>query len=131
MFSLQAALDILFSRWEACYRRGWLVSRSNFSIVHFDFGIKCTQFYCILLDPLGRRLSMILVNIPYLIGWFTLSQATSVPEVFIGFVMLGLAVGLMEAPTVTYLGEIWYANRILNAIFLLLLVCIEIRSYLQ
>lgn len=50
---------------------------------------------------------MILVNIPYLIGWLTLYQATSVAEIFIGFVMLGLAVGLMEAPVVTYLGEIW------------------------
>lgn len=62
-------------------------------------------------DPLGRRVSMILVNIPYFIGWFTLSQATSVAEIFIGVMMLGLAVGLMEAPVVTYLGEIWYENR--------------------
>lgn len=63
-------------------------------------------------DPLGRRLSMILVNIPYLIGWFTLYQATSVVEVFIGFVMLGLAVGLMEAPVAVHVGEIWYERSI-------------------
>lgn len=36
-----------------------------------------------------------------------LCRANSVVEVFLGFLMLGLAVGLMEAPVVTYLGEIW------------------------
>lgn len=53
---------------------------------------------------------MILVNIPFVIGWLTLHQASSVTEIFIGFLILGLAVGLMEAPVVTYLGEIWYKN---------------------
>lgn len=58
-------------------------------------------------DSLGRRRSMMLVNVPYFCAWFMLCQANSIHEIFIGFVMLGLAVGLMEAPVVTYLGEIW------------------------
>lgn len=55
-------------------------------------------------DPLGRKRSMILVNIPFAIGWFMLYQATTVSEVFIGITFLGLAIGLMEAPIVTYIG---------------------------
>lgn len=62
---------------------------------------------CFVTDPLGRKRSMILVNIPYFMGWIMLYRASSVFEVFFAFLMLGLAVGLMEAPIVTYLGEIW------------------------
>ncbi|XP_031636109.1 facilitated trehalose transporter Tret1-like [Contarinia nasturtii] len=57
-------------------------------------------------DPLGRKRAMILVNIPFAIGWYMLYRATTVWEIFLGFAMQGLAVGLMEAPIVTYLGEI-------------------------
>lgn len=59
-------------------------------------------------DPLGRKRSMILVNIPFAIGWYMLYRATAVWEIFFGFAMQGLAIGLMEAPIVTYLGEIWW-----------------------
>lgn len=59
-------------------------------------------------DPLGRKRSMIIVNIPFVIGWLMLFRATAVWEVFFGFAMQGLAIGLMEAPVVTYLGEIWW-----------------------
>lgn len=40
---------------------------------------------------------MIGVNIPYAIGFFMLYRATEVWEIFGGFVMLGMAIGLMEA----------------------------------
>lgn len=75
---------------------------------HFDI----FAHFIIYSDPLGRRRSMMLVNVPYFFGWYLLSQASSTDEIFVGFVMLGLAVGLMEAPVVTYLGEIWYENSI-------------------
>lgn len=61
----------------------------------------------LLKDPLGRKRSMILVNIPFAIGWYMLCQANAVWMVFVGFAMQGLAIGLMEAPVLTYLGEIW------------------------
>ncbi|XP_031620827.1 facilitated trehalose transporter Tret1-like [Contarinia nasturtii] len=61
-------------------------------------------------DPLGRKRSMILVNIPFAIGWYTLYQASTVSHVFIGITFLGLAIGLMESAIVTYIGEICEAS---------------------
>lgn len=49
---------------------------------------------------------MLLVNIPFIIAWFMLYNATSVTEVFIAHILLGLGVGLMESPILTYIGEI-------------------------
>ncbi|XP_055309098.1 facilitated trehalose transporter Tret1-like, partial [Sitodiplosis mosellana] len=49
---------------------------------------------------------MMLVNIPLIIAWFMMYNATSVTEVFIAIVLHGLSIGLMEAPIITYLGEI-------------------------
>lgn len=58
-------------------------------------------------DYLGRRRAMMLVNIPFALGWFTLYKAGSVGEIFFANSLLGLSIGLMEAPIVTYIGEIW------------------------
>lgn len=51
---------------------------------------------------------MILVNIPHIIAWVMLHFAQSLEEIFIAAVLLGLGVGFMEAPIVTYVGEIRY-----------------------
>lgn len=58
------------------------------------------------LEPLGRRNSMLLVNIPHLIGWCLFYYGISVPILFFAAVMMGLGVGFMEAPVITYVGEI-------------------------
>lgn len=50
---------------------------------------------------------MMLVNLPLLIAWLMMFKASSVWEVFVATALFGLAVGLMETPTVTYIGEIW------------------------
>ncbi|XP_038119209.1 facilitated trehalose transporter Tret1 [Culex quinquefasciatus] len=60
----------------------------------------------IILEPLGRKRSMILVNIPHIIGWLMLHFAGSLEEMYIAAILLGLGVGFMEAPIVTYVGEI-------------------------
>ncbi|XP_031631811.1 sugar transporter ESL1-like [Contarinia nasturtii] len=57
-------------------------------------------------DSLGRRPAMIFVNIPYAIGWYTLYQSSSLWHLYLGIAFLGLAVGLMEAAVVSYIGEI-------------------------
>lgn len=49
---------------------------------------------------------MLIVNVPFIIGWFMLYNATSVVEVFIANSCLGFGVGLMESPILTYIGEI-------------------------
>lgn len=50
---------------------------------------------------------MLLVNIPFVIGWVAIRQASGVEQIFLGFLLLGLAKGLMEAAVTTYHGEIW------------------------
>lgn len=50
----------------------------------------------IVLEPLGRKRSMILVNIPHIIAWLMLYFAGSLTELFIAAVLLGLGVGFME-----------------------------------
>jgi len=49
---------------------------------------------------------MILVNFPHLIGWFIFYFATSVPMLYVSAVIMGLGIGFMEAPIITYVGEI-------------------------
>lgn len=58
-------------------------------------------------DQLGRKLAMLLVNIPIVVAWTTLANATSNDMVMSAVGLLGVSVGLMEAPVITYLGEIW------------------------
>lgn len=55
-------------------------------------------------DVLGRRRTMQLVNVPLIIAWFMMYNATSVTEIFIADILLGLGVGLMESPIITYIG---------------------------
>lgn len=57
-------------------------------------------------EPMGRKRALMIVNIPHLLGWFILYFSTSLTHVFIGMAFLGLGVGLMEAPIITYVGEI-------------------------
>lgn len=56
--------------------------------------------WCILFiqrpDILGRKKLLILANIPFVIGWFLLSQAGTVCDVYIGLVFLGVSNGLVE-----------------------------------
>lgn len=49
---------------------------------------------------------MMIVNVPFAIAWFLMYQASDVSHLFIANSLLGLSVGLMEAPIMTYLGEI-------------------------
>lgn len=61
-------------------------------------------------EPIGRKKAMFFVNAPHLIAWTMLYYSTTLTEVFIGHILLGFGVGLMEAPIVTYVGEIWYVR---------------------
>lgn len=51
---------------------------------------------------------MLIVNVPFIIGWSLLYYASSVIQIFIAIATLGLGVGMSESPTITYIGEIWY-----------------------
>lgn len=65
---------------------------------------------CWITEPIGRKRAMFFVNVPHVIAWAMLYYSTSLAEVLIAFVFLGLGVGLMEAPIITYVGEIWSAD---------------------
>lgn len=60
------------------------------------------------LEPLGRKWSMILVNIPFAIGWLLLYQCREVWHIFWGLISLNLAAGLAKATLMSYIGEIWW-----------------------
>lgn len=57
-------------------------------------------------DFLGRKRAMMVVNIPLIIAWFLLTNATEVWQIFMANILFGLASGLTESPTITYIGEI-------------------------
>ncbi|PSN40581.1 hypothetical protein C0J52_10776 [Blattella germanica] len=54
----------------------------------------------------GRKWSMIIVNFPFLIGWILYSVSHSVAMLYITNVILGIGIGFMEAPIMTYTAEI-------------------------
>ncbi|XP_055716571.1 facilitated trehalose transporter Tret1-like [Phlebotomus papatasi] len=57
-------------------------------------------------EPIGRKNAMIIVNLPHIAAWLLLHFATSVPQMYLSAILLGLGTGFMEAPVVTYVGEI-------------------------
>lgn len=59
-----------------------------------------------LTDSLGRRRTMILVNIPHIVAWLLLYRATTTAEIYVAGCLLGLGVGLMETSVLTYVGEV-------------------------
>lgn len=73
-------------------------------------GFICTPIGCLLsgyvTEPLGRKNAMLLLNIPHIVAWIILHFAGSVTEMYIGAILMGLGTGFMEAPVVTYVGEI-------------------------
>lgn len=77
------------------------ISASLFA-VFVVFGCLMTGF----LDPLGRKKSIILCNIPFLVCWIYLYTSDSVWPIYVALAVLGLSSGLSEAPILNYIGEI-------------------------
>ncbi|XP_031622751.1 facilitated trehalose transporter Tret1-like [Contarinia nasturtii] len=76
----------------------------SFMIILNLFGSLLSGFVT---DPIGRKRAMILVSIPFIIGFCILYLCTSsVSAVFVGLTFLSLADGLMTTPIMSYLGEI-------------------------
>lgn len=60
----------------------------------------------VIVEKLGRKRAMMVVNLPHIAAWLLLYFATNLEMVFIANLLLGLGVGFMEAPVITYVGEI-------------------------
>lgn len=87
------------------------------STVHFIAG--SIAFICqpvgslisaIIVEFFGRKWSMIIVNIPFLVGWLLYAFSSSIPMLFAANVILGFGIGFMEGPIMTYLGETCQPN---------------------
>lgn len=57
-------------------------------------------------EAIGRKKAMLLVNVPHIVAWSMFYYASSLTEMFVAGVLLGLGIGLMESPILTYVGEI-------------------------
>lgn len=68
-----------------------------------------------LTDPIGRKYGMMAVNIPHIIGWLLLAFASSIEQLFIGSAVLGFGVGCLEAPTISFIGEIRFVSKNKNS----------------
>lgn len=67
----------------------------------------------IITDAIGRRRTMLLVNFPNALAWLLLAHTQTLPVIYFAFGLFGIGAGLMEAPIMTYLSEIWwvFVNR--------------------
>lgn len=68
----------------------------------------------LLSDAIGRRKSLLLASIPFIIGWSMLGHSNSLLMINIAFTVMGLGFGLKEASSLVYTGEIWYEAVDLN-----------------
>jgi MFS family permease len=59
-----------------------------------------------MVDIIGRKMSLLLAAIPYLIGWITIMEAGSVNSIYIGRMLQGLGYGIVYTTAPMYLGEI-------------------------
>lgn len=48
---------------------------------------------------------MIIVNAPFLLGWILYSVSRSLTMLYVTNVILGIGIGFMEAPIMTYIAE--------------------------
>lgn len=60
----------------------------------------------ILSDAIGRKKTLMLAAIPPIIAWIMLSFANSLAIINTAFMLMGLGLGLKEAASLTYTGEI-------------------------
>lgn len=55
---------------------------------------------------LGRRRTMLISNIPFVVSWIILYYSTNASMLFIALSLTGLTGGLTEAPVLTYVAEV-------------------------
>uniref|UniRef100_A0A336K6S6 CSON014626 protein n=1 Tax=Culicoides sonorensis TaxID=179676 RepID=A0A336K6S6_CULSO len=62
----------------------------------------------VVLEQIGRKKAMMIVNLPHIAAWLMLYFAQDLRTIFLANILLGLGVGFMEAPVLTYVGEITF-----------------------
>ncbi|XP_050428169.1 facilitated trehalose transporter Tret1-like [Adelges cooleyi] len=70
----------------------------------------CVPLGCImsgaLTQPFGRKPSMVMLNLPFIMAWLLFHNASTVVELYLALAICGLCGGLLEAPVLTYVAEI-------------------------
>ncbi|KAL4710577.1 hypothetical protein ACJJTC_008979 [Scirpophaga incertulas] len=59
-----------------------------------------------LMDAIGRRLTLILTEIPLIFGWVLVASAQNVPMIYIGRLLIGFGSGMVGAPARVYTAEV-------------------------
>ncbi|KAI5644057.1 sugar transporter domain-containing protein [Phthorimaea operculella] len=59
-----------------------------------------------LMDNIGRRLTLIVTEIPLIIGWLLVAFAQNVPMIYVGRLLIGLGSGMVGAPARVYTCEV-------------------------
>lgn len=58
------------------------------------------------MDLLGRRTTLLLLEVPLIAGWLLIAFAGGVPQIYAGRLLVGLGSGLVGAPARVYTGEV-------------------------
>lgn len=64
----------------------------------------------LLSEPHGRKLSMYLGSIAHIVAYGLFYIGSSIFMIFVALILLGIGVGITEAPNNNYLGEVKYVN---------------------
>ena len=59
----------------------------------------------IMVEKLGRKGGLLMVNVPYLIAWLLICTAPNVTILLVANFVTGVSVGLTEAPLINFAGE--------------------------
>ncbi|XP_054266834.1 facilitated trehalose transporter Tret1-like [Macrosteles quadrilineatus] len=60
----------------------------------------------ILQDSLGRKRSVMMINLPQLTAWAILYFSSSPTHLYVSIALMGLSIGFLEAPILSYIGEV-------------------------
>jgi len=59
-----------------------------------------------LMDLIGRKRTLIITEIPLILGWLLISTSTTVETIYVGRLLVGLGSGMVGAPARVYTGEV-------------------------
>lgn len=59
-----------------------------------------------LTDLLGRKRTLVVLQLPAVVGWLMVGFATSVPWIYVGRFLVGLSSGMIGAPSRVYTSEV-------------------------
>jgi len=57
------------------------------------------------MDLIGRKRTLIITEIPLVLGWLLIATSTNVETIYVGRLLVGLGTGMVGAPARVYTGE--------------------------